>query len=94
MVPSQVPGREEFTDFVLAESVGLHRTMDETATSSTFVLRHYSRCKMISTHGNIVLKKMFDGAVNICFLYLKGILLLLTLLSLAVFPWPRCTSIF
>lgn len=87
-------GRDEFIN-VIAKGVCLHRTMDETAAYSTFVLWRYLRCKMISTHCNIIgLKKTFDGTVNIYFLYLMGILLLLTLLNIAVLPWPRCASIF
>lgn len=49
----------------------------------------------ITTQCNTIgLKKTFDGTVTICSLYPMGILLLMTLLNIAVFPWPRCASIF
>ena len=40
------------------------------------------------------LEKAFDGTLNICSLFLKGILLLLALLSITSSLWPRCASVF
>ena len=92
---SLLGGTDEFLDFVRAKSGGLYRVMDgqlHTQLASCDVTQGGTDT---TTHcNNIVLKKTFDGPVAICFLYPKGFLLLMTLLNIAVSPWPRCASIF
>lgn len=43
---------------------------------------------------SFALKKAFDGILNIRSLLLKGILLLLALVSITSALWPRCASVF
>ena len=87
---------ETFVLCVIAKNVGLLRTIDETSAYLTLVLWHHARCNMeIAIHYNTTaLKKKFDGIVNICSFYLKGILLLLTLLNITNSPRPRYASVF